>query len=85
MLKNLENITDLPTFEYINTIITDWHDRNLKTPAEITAFIEQRKKLSKDTKDLQKQVNKSNYEQRQYDNLDFLYANNMNTPNQNNT
>lgn len=74
-----------PTFEYINTVITDWHDRNLKTPAEITAFIEQRKKLSKDTKDLQKQVNKSNYEQRQYDNLDFLYANNMNTPSQNNT
>lgn len=74
-----------PTFEYINTVITDWHDRNLKTPSEITAFIEQRKKLSRDTKDLQKQVNKSNYEQRQYDNLDFLYANNMNTPNQNNT
>lgn len=74
-----------PTFEYINTVITDWHDRNLKTPSEITAFIEQRKKLSKDTKDLQKQVNKSNYEQRQYDNLDFLYANNMNTPTQNNT
>lgn len=74
-----------PTFEYINTVITDWHDRNLKTPAEITAFIDQRKKLSKDAKDLQKQVNKSNYEQRQYDNLDFLYANNMNTPNQNNT
>ncbi len=70
-----------PTFEYINTVITDWHDRNLKTPSEITAFIEQRKKLSKDTKDLQKQVNKSNYEQRQYDNLDFLYANNMNIPN----
>lgn len=70
-----------PTFEYINTVITDWHDRNLKTPSEITAFIEQRKKLSRDTKDLQKQVNKSNYEQRQYDNLDFLYANNMNIPN----
>ena len=32
-----------PTFEYINNIITDWHDRNLKTPSEITAFIEQRK------------------------------------------
>jgi len=73
-----------PTFEYINTVITDWHDRNLKTPSEITAFIEQRKKLSKDTKDLQKQVNKSNYEQRQYDNLDFLYANNMNISNQSN-
>ena len=73
-----------PTFEYINTVITDWHDRNLKTPSEITAFIEQRKKLSRDTKDLQKQVNKSNYEQRQYDNLDFLYANNMNIPNKSN-
>lgn len=73
-----------PTFEYINTVITDWHDRNLKTPSEITAFIEQRRKLSKDTKDLQKQVNKSNYEQRQYDNLDFLYANNMNISNQSN-
>ena len=36
-----------PTFEYINTIITDWHDRNLKTPAEVNAFIEQRKKLNK--------------------------------------
>ena len=23
-----------PTFEYINTVITDWHDRNLKTPSK---------------------------------------------------
>ena len=33
-----------PTFEYINNIITDWHDRNLKTVSEVNAFIEQRKK-----------------------------------------
>ena len=65
-----------PTFEYINNIITDWHDRNLKTPSEITAFIEQRKKLDKDTKALKTTVNKANYEQRKYSNLDFLYANN---------
>lgn len=64
-----------PTFEYINNIITDWHDRNLKTPSEITAFIEQRRKQEKNTKDLKNQVNKANYEQRNYDNLDFLYAN----------
>ncbi len=38
-----------PTFEYINNIITDWHDRNLKTPSEITAFVEQRKKQEKNT------------------------------------
>lgn len=65
-----------PTFEYINNIITDLHDRNLKTPSEITAFVEQRKKQEKNTKDLKTQVNKANYEQRKYTNLDFLYANN---------
>lgn len=66
-----------PTFEYINNIITDWHDRNLKTPSEINAFLEQRKKQEKDTKDLKTQVSKANYEQRKYSNLDFLYANNI--------
>ena len=67
-----------PTFEYINTIITDWHDRNLKTQPEINAFIEQRKRQTKDTNILKTQVSKVNYEQRQYDNLEFLYANNLN-------
>ena len=65
-----------PTFEYINSIITDWHDRNLKTPSEINAFLEQRKKQDKNAKELKSKVNKANYEQRQYSNLDFLYANN---------
>ena len=64
-----------PTFEYFNNIITDWHDRNLKTPNEILAFIEQRNKQKKDTKQLEKQVAKQSFEQRQYDNLSFLYAN----------
>ncbi len=64
-----------PTFEYINNIITDWHDRNLKTASEVQAFLEQRKKQAKSAKELQTKVNKTNYEQRNYDNLDFLYAN----------
>lgn len=64
-----------PTFEYINNIITDWHDRNLKTANEIQAFLEQRKKQAKSTKELKAKVGKTNYEQRNYDNLDFLYAN----------
>jgi DnaD/phage-associated family protein len=64
-----------PTFEYFNNIITDWHDRNLKTTNEILAFIEQRNKQKKDTKQLEKQVAKASFEQRQYDNLAFLYAN----------
>ena len=65
-----------PTFEYINNIITDWHERNLKTPSEINAFLEQRKKQEKSTKELKTRVNKASYEQRKYSNLDFLYANN---------
>ena len=64
-----------PTFEYFNNIITDWHDRNLKTTDEILAFIEQRNKQKKDTKQLEKQVAKASFDQRQYDNLAFLYAN----------
>lgn len=67
-----------PTFEYINSIITDWHERNLKTPDQVEAFLEQRKKQTKDIKEMKSKVSKANYEQRQYDNLDFLYANNDN-------
>lgn len=67
-----------PTFEYINNIITDWHDRKLKTPSEVIAFLEQRKKQEKSKKDLKSKVNKTNYEQRQYSNLDYLYANKNN-------
>lgn len=70
-----------PTFEYINNIITDWHDRNLKTPDEILAFIEQRNKQKKDTKQLEKQVAKASFDQRNYDNLAFLYANSGIEPN----
>lgn len=44
-------------------------------PDEILAFIEQRKNQMKNTKDMKKQVSKANYEQRNYNNLDFLYAN----------
>lgn len=63
------------TFEYFNNIITDWHSRNLKTSSEILAFIEQRNKQKKDTKKLEKQVAKASFDQRNYDNLAFLYAN----------
>lgn len=64
-----------PTFEYINNIITDWHERGLKTPNEVLAFIEQRNKQKKDTKQLEKQVAKASFDQRQYGDLSFLYAN----------
>ncbi|MCI8640996.1 MAG: DnaD domain protein [Clostridia bacterium] len=65
-----------PTFEYINSIISDWHDRGLKTPEQVEAFLAQRKKQTKDIKEMKSQVSKANYSQREYTNLEFLYANN---------
>lgn len=62
-------------FEYLNNVITDWHDRKLKNPNDILKFLEERKKQSKDIKSLTKKVSKESFEQRQYDNLDFLYEN----------
>ena len=69
------------TFEYINTIITDWHERNLKTPEEVQVFLEQQKKQQKSAKQLKSKVSKANYEQRKYENLDFLYSNKLNDNN----
>jgi DnaD/phage-associated family protein len=67
-----------PSFEYINSTIKDWHERKLKTEEEILNYIEQRKKQVKNTKALKEEVKKQNFEQRNYDNLQFLYANNNN-------
>ena len=65
-----------PNFEYINSIIKDWHEHNFKTPEEINLYIEQKAKQTKEAKNLKQTVSKANFEQRKYDNLDFLYANN---------
>ena len=65
-----------PTFEYINSLISDWFERGLKKPDEILAFIEKRKKQAKSAKELKKNSLNANYIKRSYDNLDFLYANN---------
>ena len=72
-----------PTFEYINKLITDWHEKGLKTPDQVTAFIEQRRKQEKNAKELKASIKKTNYEQRKYNNLDFLYANSNMTINSN--
>ena len=65
-----------PNFEYINNIIKDWNEHGFKTPEEINLYVEQKIKQTKDVKNLKQNVSKANYEQRKYDNLDFLYANN---------
>ena len=64
------------SFEYLNNIITDWNDRNLRTPSQVNNFLEQRKKQTNNEKELKQKVKKENFEQRQYSNLSYLYANN---------
>lgn len=64
-----------PTFDYFDKLLTDWHDRKLKTPSEIEAFMAELKTKNKTVKELEKKTNYNNYTQRKYDNLNDLYAN----------
>ena len=64
-----------PSFDYLDKLISDWHDRNLKTEEEVNNFLSEMKQKKKNVKQLEKQTNYNNYEQRNYDNLDDLYAN----------
>ena len=32
-----------PNFEYLDKLLTDWHDRSLKTPNEVQSFLTQMK------------------------------------------
>jgi len=64
-----------PNFEYLNTLLTNWHDHGLKSVDDVQQFLSQMKQKSKDIKELEKKTNYANYEQRSYQNLDSLYAN----------
>lgn len=64
-----------PTFDYIDKLLTDWHERNLKTEEEIQNYLLEFKKKKENIKELEKKSKYNNYEQRKYNNLDALYAN----------
>lgn len=66
------------SFDYFDKIITDWHDRNLKTADDVQNFLVQYKTQQKNKKELEKKVKYNNFEQRSYDNFDNLYANSQN-------
>ena len=63
-----------PNFDYIDKIISDWHDRNLKTTKSIEEHLLSLKSKSKELKHLEKK-SFQNYEQRNYNDFDSLYAN----------
>ena len=64
-----------PSFDYLDKLLTDWHDRKLSTVEEVNTFLSDMKKQKKSIKELQKSAGYTNYDQRQYDNLNNLYAN----------
>ena len=63
------------SFEYFNTIISNWHDLNLKTADDIQNYLLQYKTQQKNKKEFEKKAKYNNFEQRSYDNFDNLYAN----------
>jgi len=65
-----------PNFDYLDKLLTDWNDRKFKTVEEINNFLSQMKQKNKNVKDLEKKSGYSNYDQRNYDNLNSLYINN---------
>lgn len=66
-----------PNFKYLDTLLTDWHDRNLKTQDDIQSFLTQLKEKNKNIKTLEKNNSYSNYDQRNYNDLNNFYANNF--------
>ena len=64
-----------PSFDYIDKLLTDWHDRGFKTPDQVQKFLSEIKQKTKDIKQLEKQTGYQKYDQRTYDNLNSLYAN----------
>lgn len=64
-----------PSFDYIDKLITDWHDRGFKTAEQVNKFLTDMKQKNKNIKELEKKTGYQKYDQRSYDNLNNLYAN----------
>ena len=64
-----------PNFDYLDKLLTDWHERGFKTSGEVQSFLNEMKEKNKNVKQLEKTTGYNKYDQRTYDNLDNLYAN----------
>ena len=68
-----------PSFDYIDKVITNWHDRKLSTVEEINNFLKEQKQKQKEIKNMES--GKTNYqkytdtETNQYSDLTKFYAN----------
>lgn len=65
-----------PSFEYLDKLLTDWHDRNLKSEEQINGFLQKQKNIPKKSDDKSdKKVHGSNFSQRNYEDLNEFYSN----------
>ena len=65
-----------PNFDYIDKIITDWHDRKLLNSDDVKNYLLEFKNKTNQIKELEKKTGYQNYDQRNIDNFDKFYANN---------
>lgn len=63
-----------PSFEYIDKLLSDWHERGLKTPDKINEYLLNQKNMPKQEK-TSKSNKSSNYSQRDYSNFENFYTN----------
>lgn len=64
-----------PNFDYIDKIITDWHERNLLNSEDVKKYLLEFKNKTKQVKQLEKKTNYQNYDQRNITDFDSFYAN----------
>lgn len=65
-----------PNFDYLDKMISDWHERNLLNSEDVKKYLLEFKNKTKQIKDLEKKTNFQNYDQRKITNFDSFYANN---------
>ena len=67
-----------PSFEYLDKLISDWHERGLKSSSQVLEYIEKQKNIpvQKSSSNSTNSGNTSaNYPQRNYNNLNSFYSN----------
>ena len=71
-LKNASSKNKI-RFDYIDTLLTDWHKKDLRTVDEVNTYLQSLKE--KDTRAKQVQKVAFEYTQSTFDNLESLYEN----------
>ena len=73
----LKKTTSKPnfSFDYLDKLITSWHEHSLKTAEDIEKFMQDMKQKNKNVKELEKKSSFNSYNQRQYEDLDAIYEN----------